>query len=314
MTWTLQALQFALLLVLAPALTGFVRWCKARLNGRTGPPILQPYRDLRKLLGKESLIAQSAGALYIGAPLVCFALIWLAGGLIPTLSTDLPLARAGDLIVLAALLGAARFVQVLAGLDAGTAFGGIGTSREIMIASLAEPALLMVIFTVALLTRTTALPDISRGFIDHSVGLRVSLAMAVIALVMVAIAENGRIPIDNPATHLELTMVHEAMVLDYSGKELALIEAGAMVKLQVHLSLIIALFLPFGMVTGPSSISAWASALAIYLGKLAVGGAALALFETWIAKMRVFRYPEFLGGALVLCLLATVYLYITREF
>jgi formate hydrogenlyase subunit 4 len=312
MIWLMQLLQGALVLALAPLLAGFVRWLKARALGRRGPPLLQPYRDLRRLLRKDPVVADTASTLFLVAPYLAFAIIWLGACLVPTFSSRIGLGATADFIALMALLAGARFVTALAGLDVGTGFGGIGASREMMIGALAEPAVLMVIFTVSLLTHTTSLPLISEFMQAGTVGLRVSLALALVALVMVAIAENARVPIDNPATHLELTMVHEAMVLEYSGRHLALIELAAMVKLVLYLSLIAAIFVPFGMATRSAAPEALALGLATWIGKLAAGGALLALFETSIAKMRVFRVGEFLGGALLLGLLATIYLYVTR--
>jgi formate hydrogenlyase subunit 4 len=200
----------------------------------------------------------------------------------------------------------------LAGLDVGTSFGGIGSSREMMIASLAEPAMLMVVFTVALLAGSTQLSSIAAFMQGPDVGLRVSLAMALVALVMVAIAENGRIPIDNPATHLELTMVHEAMILEYSGRHLAMIELAASLKLLLYLSVIGCIFGPWQIAVAGQGAAAYFAGLAVYLGKLAAGGLLLAVFETAIAKMRVFRYSDFLGAALMLGVLATLLLFVTR--
>ncbi len=314
MSVIVQILHLALLLALAPGLTGLVRWIKARALGRAGPPPWQPYRDLRRLMRKTPIVAETSGPLYTAAPYVQLAAIWLAAGLVPAFSLALPLAQGGDLIVLTGILALSRFLLMLSSLDAGTAFAGIGASREMMIGALAEPAMLLVVFTVAVLVQTTSLPAISAHFITEPVGLRVSLGMALVALVMVAIAENGRIPIDNPATHLELTMVHEAMVLDYSGRHLAAIELAAMLKLVVWLALIQALFVPFGMAGADAGLAATAMALPVFVAKLVVGAAALALFEVGIAKMRVFRYPEFLGGAVVLGMLATIYLYVSRGF
>lgn len=314
MTILAQVLHLLLLVALAPGVAGLVRWVKARALGRSGPAPWQPYRDLRRLMLKTPIVAETSGPLYTATPYIQLAAIWLAAGMVPAFTHALPLAQAGDLIVLTGILALARFLLALAGLDAGTAFGGIGTSRELMIGALAEPAMLLVIFTVAVLVHTTSLPAISAHFIAEPVGLRVSLAMALVAAIMVAIAENGRVPIDNPATHLELTMVHEAMVLDYSGRHLAAIELAAMLKLVVWLALIQALFVPFGMVGTEAGLAAATLALAVFIAKLAIGATALALFEVGIAKMRVFRYPEFLGGALVLGMLATIYLYVSHGF
>jgi formate hydrogenlyase subunit 4 len=306
-----QILHMALVLALAPLLTGLVRKTKARLLGRRGASLVQPYRDLARLLRKDAVLADNASWLFRATPYLVFAATWLAASLVPSFTTDLLLSPTADLIVLVALLGSARFFTALAGMDVGTAFGGIGASREMMIASLAEPAMLMVTFTVSLLIGSTSLVTISEHILLHDVGLRVSLGMGLVALVMVAIAENGRVPIDNPSTHLELTMVHEAMVLEYSGRHLALIEAGAMLKLLLYISLIGCLFAPWGMdVAG--RVAALPQGLVTYVAKLAVAGVMLGLFETTIAKMRVFRVGEFLGGALLLGLLAVILLYVSR--
>ncbi len=305
-----QIVQMALVLILAPLLTGWVRLVKARLLGRRGPSLLQPYRDLARLLRKEVVLANNASWLFRSVPYVMFTALWLAAGLVPVFTTDLALAPTADLIALIALLGTARFFLALAGMDTGTSFGGIGSSREMMIAALAEPAMLMVVFSVAVLVRTTSLAEIATYMMGGTVGLRVSLALALIALVMVAIAENARIPIDNPATHLELTMVHEAMVLEYSGRHLALIEGAAMLKLLLYAALIACVFLPWGMAT-PTQGNLLMGLLS-FLAKLAAAGTALALFETSIAKMRVFRVGEFLGGALLLSLLGAIFLYVSR--
>lgn len=308
----MQAVQVALVLMLAPLLTGWVRWVKARMQGRIGASPLQPYRDLLRLLRKEVVLAHDASWLFRAVPYAMFAAILVAAALVPTLSTGLALAPAADLIALIALLGLARVALALAAMDTGTAFGGIGASREMMIAAFAEPAMLMIVFSVAILVGTTSLAEIATFMMSGRVGLRVSLALAAIALVMVAIAENARIPVDNPATHLELTMVHEAMVLEYSGRHLALVEAAAMVKLLLYTALIACIFVPWGMAP-PGAAGVWALWGAItFTAKVAVAGALLAAFETSIAKMRVFRVGEFLGGALLLSLLGAIFLYVSR--
>jgi len=191
-------------------------------------------------------------------------------------------------------------------MDVGTSFGGIGSSREVMIASLAEPAMIMIVFSLALLVGSTQLSTIAAFMVSPDVGLRVTLGLAMFSLIMVGIAENARIPVDNPATHLELTMVHEAMVLEYSGRHLALIDLSSQLKLLLYISLISCVFLPWGTATAGASLAALALGALLYLGKLAVLGFLLAVFETSIAKMRVFRIPEFLGAALMLALLATL--------
>jgi formate hydrogenlyase subunit 4 len=198
-------------------------------------------------------------------------------------------------------------------MDVGTSFGGIGSSREMMIAALAEPAMLLIVFALALVAGATQLSSVAAFMSSPEVGLRVSLAMALVALVMVALAENARVPVDNPATHLELTMVHEAMVLEYSGRHLAMIELAASLKLLLYMSLIACVFVPWGLATAGDGPAAYPLAAAIYLGKLAVGGVLLAVFETSIAKMRVFRVPDFLGVALMLALLGTLLLFVSRS-
>ena len=307
-----QLCQMIVVLALAPLLAGYVRTLKARLLGRRGPPLLQPYRDLSRLLRKEVVLAHGASWVFRVAPYLVFATTWVAAALVPTFATGLLFSYAADVIAIVALLGSARFMLALAGLDVGTSFGGIGSSREMMIASLAEPAMLMVVFTLSLLAGSTQLSTIAAFMQGPDVGLRVSLALALVALVMVAIAENARIPVDNPATHLELTMVHEAMILEYSGRHLALIEAASFVKLLLYVSVIACAFAPWGIAVAGQGFAAYLLGLAVYAVKLAAGGLLLAVFETAIAKMRVFRVPDFLGAALMLGLLATLLLFVSR--
>jgi formate hydrogenlyase subunit 4 len=308
-----QGAQMLLVLLLAPVLTGFVRKVKARLLRRQGPPLLQPYRDLVRLMRKEVVLADSASWLFRVIPYLIFAATWVAASLVPTFRTGLMFSWSADLIAIIALLGSARFFLALAGLDVGTSFGGIGSSREVMIASLAEPAMIMIVFTLALVAGSTQLSTMAGFMVSSAVGLRVSLGLALIALIMVAIAENARIPVDNPATHLELTMVHEAMVLEYSGRHLAMVEFSASLKLLLYVSLIACVFVPWGMAAPGAHAGALVVGTLAYLGKLAAGGFLLALFETSIAKMRVFRVPEFLGAALMLGLLATLLLFVSRS-
>ncbi len=308
-----QAAQMFLVLLLSPLLTGFVRKVKARLLRRQGPPLVQPYRDLVRLMHKEVVLAESASWLFRVIPYLIFAGIWVAASLVPTFRTGLLFSWSADLIAIIALLGNARFFLALAGLDVGTSFGGIGSSREVMIASLAEPAMLMIVFALALIAGSTQLSTMAGFMISPEVGLRVSLGLALISLIMVAIAENARIPVDNPATHLELTMVHEAMVLEYSGRHLALIDLSASLKLLLYVSLIACLFAPWGLAPPGGGLQALAIGIVAYIAKLAVGGFLLAVFETAIAKMRVFRVPEFLGAALMLGLLATLLLFVSRS-
>jgi formate hydrogenlyase subunit 4 len=309
---TVQGVQMLLVLLLAPLLTGIVRKVKARLLLRRGASVLQPYRDLARLLRKEAVLAENASWLFRAAPYLIFGATWVGAALVPTFATGLLFSWSADLIAITALLGSARFFLALAGLDVGTSFGGIGSSREVMIASLAEPAMIMIVFILALTAGSTQLSEIAGVLRSPEVGLRVSLGMALVALIIVAIAENARIPVDNPATHLELTMVHEAMVLEYSGRHLAVIELAASLKLLLYLSLIACVFVPWGLAADGAGPLAYAVGIAIYLAKLAVGGALLAVAETATAKMRVFRVPQFLGAALMLGLLGTLLLFVSR--
>jgi len=308
-----QGAQMLLMLLLAPLLTGFVRKVKSRLLRRRGPPLMQPYRDLRRLLRKEVVLAENASWLFRVTPYLVFATTWVAAALVPTFATGLMFSWTADLIAIIALLASARFFLALAGMDVGTSFGGIGSSREVMIASLAEPAMLLIVFTLALVAGSTQLSTVSVFMASPDVGLRVSLGLALVGLVIVAIAENARIPVDNPATHLELTMVHEAMVLEYSGRHLAMIEFAASLKLLLYVSLIACLFTPWGLEGAAAGSAGFAVGVLTYLVKLAAGGFLLAVFETAIAKMRVFRVSEFLGVALMLGLLATLLMFVSRS-
>jgi formate hydrogenlyase subunit 4 len=242
-----------------------------------------------------------------------FAGTWVAAALVPTFATGLMFSWTADLIAIIAILASARFFLALAGMDVGTSFGGIGSSREVMIASLAEPAMLLIVFTLALVAGSTQLSTVAAFMASPEVGVRVSLGLALVALVMVGIAENSRIPVDNPATHLELTMVHEAMVLEYSGRHLAMIEFAASLKLLLYVSLIACIFAPWGLAAAGAGPLALLIGAAAYAAKLAVGAVALAVFETSIAKMRVFRVPDFLGAALMLGLLGTLLLFVSRS-
>lgn len=308
-----QMIQIVAVVAAAPLLTGFVRKIKAQILRRQGPPLLQPYWDLARLLRKEVVLAHNASWLFRAAPYLILALTWVAASLVPVFATHLPFAGAGDLIVIIALLAAARFVLALAGMDIGTSFGGIGSSREAMIGAMAEPAMMMVIFTLALIAGSTQISHVVEVMASSQIGLRVSIGLALLALMMVALAENARIPVDNPATHLELTMVHEAMVLEYSGRHLAMIELAASLKLLLYVSLIGCIFAPWGFAQAQDGVAEALRAGALWTGKLLAGGFALAVFETSIAKMRVFRVPDFLGAALMLGLLATLLLFVSRS-
>jgi formate hydrogenlyase subunit 4 len=308
-----QGMQMLLVLALAPFLLGFTRKVKARMLRRRGPPLVQPYRDLLRLIRKQAVIAEDASWLFRSGPYMIFAATWVAAALVPTFATGLTFSWAADLIAITALIGSARFFLALVGMDVGTSFGGIGSSREMMFASLAEPAMIMIVFTVALIAGSTQLSSIAQFMLTNA-SLRVSLGLALVALIIVAIAENARIPVDNPATHLELTMVHEAMVLEYSGRHLAMIELAAATKLLLYVSLIACVFFPWGLAGPDGNFSAVIVGVVAYLIKLLVGGFLLVLFETSIAKMRVFRVPDFLGIALMLGLLGTLLRFVSGSF
>jgi formate hydrogenlyase subunit 4 len=301
-------LHAVLVLAVAPLLLGLARWLKARMLGRAGPPPWQPVLALRKLVRKRPVLAEGASLVTRVAPYVAVASLFAAALLVPSFARGMALAPLSDLLLIGALLALARAAQVLAGMDAGTAFGGLGASREAAFAALAEPAFIVSVLVIAMLAGGTNLEAASAALQEGSLGLRVSLGLVLVALVVVALAENARLPVDNPATHLELTMVHEAMILEASGRHLALWEAAAALKLLVWLSLLLALFVPFGTA---SSVLAWPVAAVLWVGKLAVLVLALSAFENAIAKMRVFRVPEFLGAALLLALVAAVLLFVS---
>jgi formate hydrogenlyase subunit 4 len=297
-----QLTEILLAVLLAPLLTGWVNQCRAWLQNRRAPSLLQPYRVLTKLFSKEVVLAHNASPLFRTAPYLIFGSLALAAAIVPTLGTDLPLNAAADAIALVGLLALARLFISLAGMDVGTAFGTLGARREMLVGFLAEPALLMVLFTASLISQSTSLSTIVQTLAHRDLVIYPSLAFAGVAFTMVSLAENARIPVDNPATHLELTMIHEAMVLEYSGRHLAMIEWAASLKLFVYSCIGLALFLPYGVAQGGDWIGI-VLALPALLAKLAVGGAALALIETMSAKMRIFRAPEFLGTAFLLAVL-----------
>ena len=298
-----QLTELVAALVLAPILTGWINQCRAWLQNRSAPPLLQTYYTLSKLFHKDVLLAHNASPLFRAAPYIIFSCVALASAIVPTLSTNLILAPAADAIALVGLFALARVFIALAGMDVGTAFGSLGSRREMFIGFLAEPALLMVFFTTSLISQSTSLATIVETLAHREFAIYPSLAFAGVAFCMVSLAENARVPIDNPTTHLELTMIHEAMILEYSGRHLALIEWAACLKLFAYSCLGIALFFPFGISEAADPLSLAVAALILIL-KLAVGGFVLALSETLSAKMRIFRAPEFLGTAFLLAVLA----------
>jgi formate hydrogenlyase subunit 4 len=294
-----QLLEVVIALLAAPLLSGWVNQCRAWLQNKSAPSVWQPYRMLHKLFHKESVVAQHASIIFRGAPYVVFGCMTLASAIIPTLSTDLPLAPAADAIALVGLFAIARMFISLAAMDIGTAFGSLGARREMLIGFLAEPALLMTLFTASLITQSTSLPTIVQTLSHRELAIYPSLAFAGIAFAMVSLAENARVPVDNPATHLELTMIHEALILEYSGRHLALIEWAASLKLFAYSCVGLAIFFPWGLSEVHSPLALFIALPALFT-KLAIGGAILALVETFSAKMRIFRVPEFLATAFLL--------------
>jgi len=298
-----QALEIAAALVAAPIFLGWVNQCRAWLQNRRAPSVWLPYRNIRKLFHKDAVIAENASPLFRAAPYVVFGTMVVAAGIIPSMGTRLPLVAAADAIALVGLFATARVFVSLAAMDVGTAFGTLGARREMMVGFLAEPALLMVIFVASLISATTALPAISEHLATQTLGLYPSLAFSAIAFTLVLLAENARIPVDNPATHLELTMIHEAMLLEYSARHLALMEWGAALKLFNYACIGFALFVPWGVATGDIGPVGLLAAIAALALKLALAGAGLAVIETVSAKMRVMRAPEFLASAFLFAVL-----------
>ncbi len=293
-----------LAVALAPVLAGWVAQCRAWLQNRSAPPLLQPYRSLRKLFRKDAALATDASPLFRTTPYIVFGTMAMAAAIIPSVTTDLPMAGVADAIALVGLFAAARVFIALAAMDIGTVFGSMGARREMMIGFLAEPALLMVFFNTFLMFGSTALATVVDDTVNvHGLILQPSLAFAGVAFLMVLLAENARIPIDNPATHLELTMIHEAMALEYSARHLALIEWASWLKLLNYACIGFALFAPWGIALRPVGPLTLLFAIACLVAKLAVAGAAIALIETLSAKLRIFRAPEFLSMAFLLAVL-----------
>jgi formate hydrogenlyase subunit 4 len=300
--WLSQLLEILVALAAAPLLCGWIDQCRAWLQNKSAASLWQPYRMLHKLFHKDSILAHQATPLFRAAPYIVFGCMTLACGIIPTLSVDLPLSPAADAIALVGLFALARVFISLAAMDVGTAFGSMGARREMLVGFLAEPALLMVLFSASLITHSTLLTSIVESLVHRELAIYPSLAFAGVAFVMVSLAENARIPVDNPATHLELTMIHEAMLLEYSGRHLALMEWAASLKLFAYSCIGIALFFPWGIdEAGTPAGLLWA--IPILMAKLAIGGALLALIEICSAKMRIFRVPEFLMTAFLLAVI-----------
>jgi formate hydrogenlyase subunit 4 len=294
-----QLTDLVLAVVLAPLLLGWVNQCRAWLSNRSGPGVLQPYRVIRKLFLKDAVLAHRASGLFRITPYVVFGAMCLAAGIVPALGTDLPFAPAADAIALVGIFALARVFISLAAMDIGTAFGSLGARREMLVGFLAEPALLMVFFSVSLIAGSTSLSTMVEKLAHTEFVVHPGMAFAGAAFLMVLLAENARIPVDNPATHLELTMIHEAMILEYSARHLALIEWASSIKLFTYMAIGIALFVPWGIAES-GDWAGMAVALPALIAKLLAAGAGLALIETVSAKMRIFRAPEFLGTAFML--------------
>jgi formate hydrogenlyase subunit 4 len=297
-----QLLQVAVALALAPLLVGWVNQCRAWLSNKRAPSILVPYRTIHKLFIKDAVVAENASPIFRLTPYVVFGAMTCAAAIVPSLATDAPFAIAADAIALVGLFALARVFIALAAMDIGTSFGSLGARREMFIGFLAEPALLMVLFTASLISGSTSLPTIVDTLAHRELAIYPSLAFAGVAFTMVSLAENARIPIDNPSTHLELTMIHEAMILEYSARHLALLEWASALKLYNYSCIGLALFVPFGIADGANGL-AMLGAVPALIAKLAAGGALLALIETLSAKLRLFRAPEFLGTAFLLAVL-----------
>jgi formate hydrogenlyase subunit 4 len=304
------ALQALVIVGGAPLLLGLMRQVRARLEGRAGAGIGQPWRDLRKQLRKETIDPRGTSEMFRAAPVLMVAMTLVVAIVAPFVSTASALPSVADLFVVVALLAHGTVVIALAGLDTGTAFGGMGASREVTILALVEPTALVAIFALSVRVGSTSLPAIVGSTLDDPVRvLSPASLLAAVALAVVIVAETGRLPVDNPSTHLELTMVHEAMVLEYAGPRLALIELGAAMRLSVYLGLLVNLFVPWGVAT-EAGVLALAVGVVAFVVKVAVLGAALAYAEVFLAKLRLFRVPELLAGSFLLALLAVTAAYV----
>lgn len=305
-------LHLAMIMLLAPMVSGIVAKLRARLQGRRGPPWHQPYLDLRRLLHKTTLIPENATELYQLWPYIAFGAITAAVLLIPSFCTGLITAPISDFISFIGLLALARAAVLLAGLETGFGFGAAGAARDVLFGIFSEAALLVVVLTFVLIAHSPTIDGVSVAFRDHQIGLSVSLGFALVALLSVALTETGRMPSDNPAGHLELAMVHEAMILEYSGRLLFLFQYAAMLRLTMWMTLIGAVFLPFGVGRAESLLS-WPLGILLWGGKMVFLASTLAGFEIFNAKMRVFRVPEFLGLALLLGMLSSIFLFVAAR-
>lgn len=296
--------QLALFVLLAPLITGWLRKVKAFMQCRQGPRLWQPYYDLAKLLRKETVVSENASWIFTLTPYLVFTATLAIGLLVPLYTTIVPLGSLGDVITIIYLLALARFFTALAGLDAASAFGGLGSSREMFLAAIIEPAMMLAIFTVAVTAGSTSLSSVVARTGNWDL-LAPSHIFAFIGLFIVALAETGRIPVDNPATHLELTMIHEAMVLEYSGRHLVLIEWASSMKLLLFITLLANVFFPWGIATQPI-LTDLALGLGSYSLKVFILATAMALVECSTAKLRLLRMPDLLVASFVLSLIALV--------
>lgn len=311
-TMMIMLIQWLIVVLGAPLLVGFIRKTKARLQGRRGAGVVQPYRDLRKLLIKEVVISKNTSWIFRFTPYVVIASMLVAALIVPVLTTAGGAQSLGNIVLLMYLFLLATFFLALAGLDAGSSFGGMGSSREMAIAALAEPTVMIAIFAISLRAGTTGLSDmISFSAADRLLLLNPGHLLAFFSFFIVTLAETGRLPIDNPSTHLELTMIHEAMVLEYSGRYLALIEWASAIKLFLFLTLLGNVFIPWGIGSTESAGALALGFLALVI-KLALLAVSLALLETSVAKLRLFRVPALLTGSFMLALLAVISFFFLR--
>jgi formate hydrogenlyase subunit 4 len=299
-------LQVLLVVVGGPLLIGVIRKVRARLEGRVGPPIHQPLRDLRKLFAKERIVPEHTSWVFELAPAVLVMSAVLAATLVPLISTQSAFAGISDFITIAAVLLLGTVALALGALDPGTAFGGMGASREMTITALTEPTLLLSIAAISILTGTANLPAVvSATLHTPETVISVGYLLALVALAIATLAESTRLPVDNPNTHLELTMVHEAMVLEYAGPDLALVETGSSMRLMIFLGLLVNLLVPWGIATN-SSVGALVVGVLTFALKIVVLAVILGVFEVFTAKVRLFRVPELLALSFVLSFLAVI--------
>jgi formate hydrogenlyase subunit 4 len=307
----LQLLQSVLVVLAAPLVLGWVNICRAWLQNRSAPSVWLPYYTLAKLFHKDAVIANTTGPIFRVTPYILFGCMALAAGIVPIVATDLPFAPAADIIALVGLFATARVFAALAAMDTGTSFAGLGARREMLVGFLAEPAILMTLFTAAFISGSTQLATIVETLAHREFAIYPSLAFAAVAFLIVLLAENARIPVDNPTTHLELTMLHEAQILEYSARHLALVEWATAIKLVAYMTIGFALFVPWGIAEA-GDWGAIPAALAVLAVKLAVAGAGLAFIETLLAKMRIFLVAEFLSTAFLLAVLGMLTHFLVR--